>query len=71
MTSERLGVPPMRVLFVKSRRGRWLAWTAIPAVIGLGALALSSLGSSQSDQAPPPVKTGKSGAAAFPARDQP
>ncbi len=46
----------MRVLFDGSRRGRWLTWTAIPVVMGLGALALSSLGSSPSEQAPPPLK---------------
>lgn len=46
----------MRVLLDGSRRGRWLTWAAIPAVMGLGALALSSLGSSPSDQSPPPLK---------------
>ncbi len=46
----------MRVLLDGSRRGRWLTWTAIPAVIGLGALALSSLGSASSDKAPPPLE---------------
>ena len=36
-----------------SDRGRLLSWAAIPAVIGLGALTLSSLASSPSDQPPP------------------
>ena len=56
----------MPALFDGTRHGRWLIRSTIPASIGLGAFALSSLGSSLSGQRPQSQKSAISTRQAFP-----
>jgi hypothetical protein len=57
----------MRAMFGKSLSNRWLTWAAIPTVAGVGALALSSFGSSPPDKhAPLPTKPVRSMRRHFP-----
>ena len=56
----------MRLTFDGSRRRRLVAWTAIQAVLALGALPLGALRPLQSAQSPPPLKSAPSAHQRFP-----